>query len=101
MTNIGKALHVLRGSLALRDTPRDQPLAVRYGMALGSIGTAIAYLECVDSTDVARWIDNECCAECGNSEVATLTDDGVPYCARHANALRDAQDTDLEDSRDA
>jgi len=95
MSELGRAVKHLESANAL--LARIRPLSVEEQVQLAvDVSVALRALRGVDAGDVTRWLDRECCAECGSSEVATLTDDGVPYCARHATALRQSQDTDAE-----
>lgn len=96
-SNIGRALVALETGLAA--AVQDGPMAWRFGRALGAMEVARDLLLGVDPADVAKWLGEECCAVCASTEVATLTDEMVPYCARHANELRQEQDTDAEDAR--
>jgi hypothetical protein len=84
MSHIGRALRRLENAKhALRNHPA--PLTAQdQALAWLSVGNAIRELRRVDPEDVVQWIDVECCAECGDSDVAIEGDDGAPYCARHA-----------------
>ena len=94
---IGRALTALEHGLAAKDG--NESMAWRYGRALGAMEVARDLLLRIDPADVAKWLDNECCVECGVPDVAMLDNAGAPYCARHATALRQSEDRDVEDAR--
>ena len=84
MTRLARAITALKLGLAHRDD--GTPLAYRYGQLLGSAECALEHLKRVDPDDVATWISEECCANCGSPDVAVefATDTGtVVFCARH------------------
>jgi len=67
---------------------------------------ARCFLRCVDGADVAKWLDNEHCGQCGRCDVAIISDDGDPICARCATAqspeaiaLLERDDAEKEESR--
>ena len=82
MTRVSKAMAALR--LGLSHSDDATPIVYRYGQLLGAVECALEHLARIDAGDVAKWIGEECCGQCGSHEVVLEFDGGLLFCAAHA-----------------